>query len=235
MKKLLGLPVLMLSLSLMLSACSDDDDDDEPMPVSVSYQVEVYNISNNQPLTPLAVVLHGADYSPWSLASAASAGLEQLAEGGDPSAFIAEADAAADVYATATGEGVFTPGASSQVMISAQQHSDMRLSLATMLANTNDAFTGVAKLDIRDLAMGESKSMMLKVMDAGTEDNSEATGTIPGPADMGTGYESARDDMLDKVRIHAGVLSVDEGLSSSVLNESHRWNGPVAKVVVTRM
>lgn len=236
MKNMIRLPLIALALSGLLTACSDDDDDnhmDEPQ--MMDFQITVHNLSANQPLTPSAVVLHQPGYSAWALGSQASNELEQLAEGGDTSAFIAAADADTMVYAAAAGSAVFLPGSNSTINISAVASNDMTLSLASMLANTNDAFAGVTGIDVAGMTSGQSKSVMLKVMDAGTEANSEAVGTIPGPADGGSGYDMARDDMLDKVRIHAGVVSMDDDLSGSVLDETHRWNGPVAKLVITRL
>lgn len=236
MKNMIRLPLIALALSGLLSACSDDDNDDHmDEPQMMDFQITVHNLSANQPMTPAAVILHQPGYSAWALGAQASNGLEQLAEGGDTSAFIAAANADAMVYATAAGGAVFLPGSSTSINISTMLSNDMTLSLASMLANTNDAFAGVTGVDLSGLSAGQSKSVMLKVMDAGTEANSEAAGTIPGPADGGSGYDMARDDMLDKVRIHAGVVSMDDDLSSSVLDESHRWNGPVAKMVITRL
>lgn len=239
MKDLIRLPLMLLVFSGVLSACSDDNDDNSSggmnEPQMVTYQVTVYNLSENQPLTPPVVLLHQPGFSPWALGSQASAGLEHLAEAGHTSELITEANADAMVYATTAGSAVFLPGGSTTVDISAMPSSDMTLSVASMLANTNDAFAGIAGLDLSAMAAGQSKSVMLKVMDAGTEANTEAAGTIPGPADGGTGYDMARDDLLDKVHIHAGVVSLDDDLSGSVLDESHRWNGPVAKLVVTRL
>ncbi|WP_455212459.1 spondin domain-containing protein, partial [Kaarinaea lacus] len=186
MKDLIRLPLILLMVSGVLSACSDDSDDngmDEPQ--MIDFQVTVHNLSANQPLTPLAVVLHQPDYTPWALGSQASDELEQLAEGGDTSAFINSASADAMVYATAAGSAVFLPGNSSTINISAMPSNDITLSIASMLANTNDAFTGVTGLDVSGMNAGQSISVMLKVMDAGTEANTEAAGTIPGPADGG--------------------------------------------------
>ena len=236
MKDLIRLPLVLLLLSGVLSACSDDNDDhgmDKPQ--MMDFQITVHNLSANQPLTPLAAILHQPGYSPWALGNPASNGLEQLAEGGDTAAFINAADADNMVYATATGSAVLLPGNSTSINISAMASHDMSLSIASMLANTNDAFTGVTGLDLSGMSAGQSKSVMLKVMDAGTEANSEAAGTIPGPADSGNGYDMARDDVMDKVHIHAGVVTMDDDLSSSVLDESHRWNGPAAKLVITRL
>ncbi|MDH5377698.1 MAG: spondin domain-containing protein [Gammaproteobacteria bacterium] len=215
-----------------LTACSDSGDDEEGMS---RFQIRVSNVSANQPLTPVAVVLHQSGYQAWSLGSAASNGLEKLAEGGDTADFLAAANADATVSSTAVGTGVIVPGASETITIAATEKTGFRLSLASMLANTNDAFTGFVNHSVSSMKVGESHTVYAKVYDAGTEANSEASGTIPGPADGGTGFDASRDDLIDKVTIHAGVVSVNDDLASSVLTESHRWNGSVAKIEITRM
>ena len=102
-----------------------------------------------------------------------------------------------------------------------------------MLVNTNDAFTGVNAGPIGDLEVGESKTFLSQPWDAGTEGNIETAATIPGPAGGGEGYNMARDDQ-DFIAVHLWVVTEDDGLVTSVLDESHRFLGPVARFVLTR-
>ena len=111
----------------------------------------------------------------------------------------------------------------------------LSLSLATMLVNTNDAFTGVNSTDLSGLAVGETVSMRAIAYDAGTEADSEGPGTIPGPADGGEGFNAARDDEADRVSMHPGVLSAADGLATSVLTEQHRFDNSVASISITRV
>ena len=76
--------------------------------------------------------------------------------------------------------------------------------------------------------------MILPVLDAGTEANSEAAGTIPGPADGGEGYNAERDD-ADLVSFHPGVVSADDGLMMSALTSAHRFDNPAVKLSITRV
>ena len=103
-----------------------------------------------------------------------------------------------------------------------------------MLVNTNDAFTGIDQLDFSGLAVGDSLTRQLAVYDAGTEYNDELAGSIPGPADGGEGFNALRDD-LDKVSRHPGVASVDGSNPDSALDQSHRFDGPVASLTITRI
>lgn len=218
---------------LTLSGCFHDEADDD-MATQATYEVTVYNITNGQPLTPLGVVVHESGYMPWMLGEAVSTGLETLAESGDPSGFLAEADADAEVAMSASSiNGPFGPGNSETVSITVEHTASLQLSVASMLANTNDAFTGVRNWDISGLAVGDSASTMTHVFDAGTEANTETMGTMPGPAAGGEGFNSTRDD-LDRLTIHSGVVTADDGLATSALDESHRWLGQAAKIVVMR-
>ncbi|NRA62778.1 MAG: hypothetical protein HRU25_18160, partial [Psychrobium sp.] len=56
----------------------------------------------------------------------------------------------------------------------------------------------------------------------------------PGPVAMGTGFDAARDD-INLVTMHAGVVSSDDGLMSSVLDQSHKFDSIVARVTIERI
>ncbi len=56
-------------------------------------------------------------------------------------------------------------------------------------------------------------------------------GTIPEPADSSTGFDALRDD-VDFVTYHSGVVSADDGLSSSVLTQAHRFDNPAVKLII---
>jgi len=58
---------------------------------------------------------------------------------------------------------------------------------------------------------------------------------VPGPAAGGEGFNVTRDDLVDRVTVHAGVVTRDDGLSTSALDVSHRFDNPVARIVVTRI
>jgi hypothetical protein len=247
--------VVSLSVALMLSACSEDDDPDltlDDFQTSASYEITVTNLTNGQPLTPVASVLHRPGYQAWNVGKAASEGLEQLAEGGDTTAFLAEADVDLNVITSGSGSTPFGPGASQTVVMTVTTHdqqelenatAQLHLTAATMLANTNDAFAGVIGWDVSGLAAGDSMSRLMVAHDAGTEANTETIATIPGPASDnngdgngdGEGFNGVRDDLGNFVTVHSGVVTADDGLVTSALNESHRWLGPVAKITIERI
>lgn len=229
--------VAILSLTLFLGACSDDDDDEVvvtpdpdpvPMPVDVSYEVTVTNLTYGQPLSPVGVALHDEGQF-WMVGETASTELEYLAEGGDNSQLLG----LSVVNASASGDAPFGPGASQTVTVTIEDTTDSKLSLVTMLVNTNDAFTGLNAIDLSGLMVGDSWSSYAGVYDSGTEANSEMAGTIPGPADGGTGFDAARDD-VDFVGKHPGVVSQDDGLATSVLTQAHRFDNPAVYITITR-
>jgi len=222
-------------LTLGLTACSDNDNDvpppvDPPIetPMEYSYSLTLTNLTYSQPLSPVAVSLHG-DAKMWQVGQAASVALEKLAEGGDNADFIA----LENNLATTTAESPTLPGTSVTVNISTMDPAATYLTVATMLVNTNDAFSGLTGVDISTLTLNQEKSWRLNVYDSGTEQNNEAAGTIPGPADGGVGYDSTRDD-IDLVGYHSGVVSKDDGLPSSVLTQAHRFDNPAVKLTITR-
>ena len=211
------------------SSSSSDSDSDS----SRDYEVTVYNFSHNQPLSPIAIVAHDDSYSAWSVGEAASVGLERLAEDGDNSVFIGDELDGKEAIGV-SGTDAVEPGGAQTIEISIESDDQDYLTIASMFVNTNDAFVGIGGIDVSSLEEGESMTLTAPIYDAGTERNTEAAGTIPGPADGGAGFDAARDDIADKVSRHAGVVSADDGLSTSVLDQSHRFDNPGMKITITR-
>lgn len=222
-------------LLLLLGACGSNSNNrslpSETMLIPTqSYRITISNLSYAQPMSPVAVILHNNGYRGWTLGGAASDALEQLAEGGDNSAFIDAADAILKV----SGEGIIMPGATEDFDLVVNEMPELQLTIVSMLVNTNDAFTGITGADLTQLGVGESQVIELPVYDAGTEANMELMGSIPGPADGGVGYDAMRDD-VDYVAGHPGVVGSANGYSESVLDESHRFDAPLALLTVTRV
>ncbi len=133
------------------------------------------------------------------------------------------------------------------------------LTLIAGLIYTNDGFTGITNLSLADLAVDEQKFEYLSAYDAGTEANTETEETVRGFQDFevdedgelvldedgdpvpitGFGYDPVRDDEVDLVTIHPGVISKDETdpakqIAASALDQSHRFKQPVAKIIIER-
>lgn len=230
--------------ALLASACGSDNRQipapvppPPPPPAMASFEVTVTNLTNAQPLSPVAVIAHQAGYAVFSIGTAATAGLETLAEGGDNSALIAEATADAMVIATAAGAAAIGPAGSETITIQVLESElpGLTISTSTMLVNTNDAITGINGVAVGSMAAGDTVSLQSIAYDAGTEANTEAAAHIPGPAGGGEGFNAARDDLADRVAMHSGVVSQDDGKASSDLTGQHRFDNPVAIVRIARI
>lgn len=223
--------------ALLLAACSDDDDNPAPPPATIDFQVTVSNLAANQPLSPVAIVMHNDDWRAFSTGSPASVELEDLAESGSPNAFIGAADADANVMATTNGSAPIGPGGSETFDISVVEstHGTLRLSVVSMLVNTNDAIATINGNDISGLAATERYTADAITYDSGTEANSETAATIPGPVADGEGFNAARDDIRDEVHVHAGVVTAQDGLLTSALDGTHKWDHPAMRVTIERL
>ncbi len=234
-----------LVLAFTLVGCSSDDPirplpgSSEPAPVPppvlVSYDVTITNLTTAQPMSPIALVAHEPNYQLFTIGESVSLGLEQVAEAGDNSLLLDEANEAG-AFVVTSGEGLLTPSASETISftITDVQSRRAEVSLATMLVNTNDAITAAKNIRLNGMAVGDTLSLTTLSYDTGTEANSEAAGTIPGPADGGEGFNAIRDDIADRITLHGGVITADDGMVMSVLNQHHRWDNPVVHISITR-
>jgi hypothetical protein len=222
----------MIALAGTLAACSDSNDNDEstplPEPISYTFTVEVSNLTAGQPFSPIAVIAH-TEGSLWKIGEPATTALERMAEGGDNSVLLQFGSAIANI----SSEAPVAPGTQTTLTLTTDSLEALKLSLSTMMVNTNDGFTGLNAMDVSSLAVNETLTHFTLAYDAGTESNSESSGTIPGPADGGEGFNEARDD-VNVVAMHPGVVSQHDGLTRSVLNSEHKFDNPLAKVVITR-
>lgn len=216
-----------------------------------AFNVTVTNLTHGQPMAPSAIVVHEPGYNMFVSGQPASLGLEGLAEGGSPAMVLSEAQDAIQYLDAVSTAGINGPGNTTEVMTVLVPELDLdnvRLSVATMLVDTNDAFAGFNAVDISNMAVGDSMTFIAPAWDAGTEANTETAATMPGPAagaagggGAAAGFDAARDDIVDAVRIHAGVVTNEnamdasmEGLSTSVLNQSDKFDNPTARVVISR-
>lgn len=208
-----------------------------PAAVTATFEVTVTNLTNAQPLSPVAVIAHQNTFPVFTIGSPASGGLELLAESGDNSLLLTDAMAVAGIGDTASGAAPIGPAGSETVSltIDASTLGLMTISVSTMLVNTNDAITGVNAVPLADLQAGDSVSMRSNAYDAGTEANTESAAHIPGPAGGGEGFNAARDDIADRVAMHPGVVGQDDGFVASDLNGQHGFDNPVAQITIERI
>jgi len=233
------LSTLSVASVLLLSACNDDKKDDDKdmasdtdtmtdtmVETTASYKVDITNLTQGQPMSPFALIGHDSGML-FNIGEQSSTELEYIAEGGNTAMLLA----ASWVEESVTDSEALMPGSTVTLML---DDADVNyLSLVSMLVATNDGFTGVNGYDVSMLVSGDSVTLMGKVYDAGTEVNSEMAGTMPG-VNGGEGYNSERVD-TNIVTMHQGVVSVDDGLTQSVLTSHHRFDNPAIKVVITKM
>lgn len=227
--------------AVTLAGCGGSSNSSTPVPTptptptpapTYEYEVTVTNLTSNQPLSPITVLTHNDDYVPFTIGEPASAALEVLAEAGDNTDVLA----LSTNVNKASGSMPLGPGATETYTIETTE-TTLKMSVLSMLVNTNDAFTGLNSQDLTDYGVGDWKSFRLNVYDSGTEADTETAATIPGPATMGAGegFNAARDDRADQVTMHPGVVTQDDGLPDSVLVSTHRFDNLVAKVTVKRV
>ena len=227
MKKIvLLLAALTLSGLLTASALADDDDGDG----TKRWEVTIENLTppgpgapGSQPLSPQLFVVHSARADLWSVGDIASHPIAAIAE--DANNAVAEA-AFADlrgVRSVSTGAGGPIPSGQSRTYVVETRGRAGRLSIVTMLVNTNDAFTGLDSLRLR----GRSLSRHTAAYDAGSEKNNELAEFIPGPC---CGNAFVRDPEGALIRMHPSILGVGD-LSPAV----YGWDDPVAKITIERL
>lgn len=238
-----------ISLALVLAGCSGGSDPvpvtpPPPPPTTAIYEVTLVNLTAGQPLTPMVVAAHGDNYSLFKVGEAASVALERLAESGDGAQVLAQANDSKSVFAAAAAAGgPLVPGAGNKATVTLTVPltalPTLRISMASMLGNTNDAFAGLNAEAIGTLAVGATFNSRLIAYDAGTELNTETADTVPGPATASStgrreGFNATRDDVINTVHVHPGLVTKDDGLPTSALTQQHRWDNPVAILSVKR-
>jgi hypothetical protein len=205
------------------SAFADDDDD---MPRGATFEVTITNLTRAQVLTPALYVAHRPGYALFELGAPVSDGLAMLAETGDPTYAQAEAAASSGVLSAGADNAVIPPGKSRTITLRAFGPFK-RLTVAGMLATTNDAFYAVRGITLPRQGMVTEYAM---AYDAGSEANNELCSHIPGPP-CAPGTGNAREpDSVGFVHVHNGVHGVGD-LDPAMLD----WRGPVATISVRRM
>lgn len=204
--------------------------------------VEITNITNGIVFTPPFVSAHTADAHIFRVGEEASAGLQLIAECGSSATLKTDLDAMG--ANTADAAGPVTPGSSVSIELTTSATNN-RLSLATMLLPTNDAFSGLDSIEIP--RRPGTYTYYADAYDAGTEANDEIVATeacapgVPGfplefPGFKGTGGTGvAGADTNTWIHIHRGNLG-DADLSggmSDVDSTVQRWQNPVLKITVT--
>jgi Spondin_N len=188
------------------------------------WQVTVENLTpaGSQPLSPPLVVVHSPRADVWSVGSIANHGVAAIAEDANntPLEEALPQVRGVDSVFTVPG-GPIPPGHSSSFEVETRGRFE-RLTLLTMLVNTNDAFTGLDSLRVR----GQGEVIETIAYDAGSERNNELAGFIPGPC---CNNPFVRDPEGALIRPHDGIIGVGD-LDPAV----YGWPEPAAQITITR-
>ena len=219
MRRLSFLLVPVLIASALLSASANARADD----ATKTWRVTITNLTSAQPLSPPLFAVHTNKVDVWSVGSVASPGVAAIAEDADNSTLTAALTGAPGVRSVKTGVGgPIAPGTSRTYAVETRGKHN-RVSVLTMLVNTNDAFTGLDSFRLR----GHGSSLATMAYDAGSERNNELRSHIPGPC---CNNPFVRDPEGALIRHHEGITGRGE-LSPAVYD----WADPAARITIERV
>ena len=191
-----------------------------------TYRVTITNLTRGQVITPPAVVAHRGGFKLFQVNGEASEGLAVLAETGNPGPLADEVVLAPGVAAVETGAGPIPPGHSAEVVITADRRARL-LSVAAMLATTNDAFAAVRGLRLP--RRGGQAGTRAVAYDAGSEANNEDCDFIPGPpCNAANARETAGAEGF--IHIHNGVHG-----GADLVPADLDWRNPVMQIDVVEI
>ncbi len=190
---------------------------------SITYRIAITNLTKGQPLTPPVIAVHKGNLDLYTLGTTASTGLSELAKDGITATLVSELEVVDNVVNIIVGGGLILPGTTVEIDVIGQE--DLSISLASMLAKTNDAFIGGKNIALRRIN-NKAISQLLSVYDAGAEENNEDCNYIPGCGNPEV-------DTLENegfVHPHPGVYGIAD---LNVMTDAIASVG--AKITITRM
>lgn len=209
----LGLAAVMLLAVLLLPAAALARGN------AAMYEIKIDNLTSNQIFSPPVVISHDSSYRLFQKNHHASRELRLIAESGNTGPAAMRATYSRRVFDVKTADGPILPGQSATFTVRSPRGS--RLSLATMLVQTNDGFAGVDSMWLRGL---RTRMYNLRAWDAGTEANNEMAAYVPGPPFGGM----MRAPTNQRIKYHRGIQGTAD-IDATV----YGWSGAVAKLTVT--
>jgi Spondin_N len=229
-RTLLVLVAGVAAAAVLTGSATADDDDDDGGSATKTWQVTVANLSpqgpgapGSQPLSPPLFVVHSNKADVWSVGDVASHGVAAIAEDANNAVLESALPAQPGVKTVFTGAGGPIPSGQSRTFTVETSGQFNRLSLVTMLVNTNDAFTGLDSLRLR----GDGGTHMTISYDAGSELNNELESHIPGPC-CNNPFVRAPEGAL--IRPHQGITGAGD-LDPALYD----WPEPVAGITIQRI
>jgi hypothetical protein len=226
---LVVLSVLAAAALVTGSATADDDDDDGG---AKTWQVTVTNLTparaaagppGSQPLSPPVFVVHSRKADVWSVGDIASHGVAAVAEDANNAVLESALATLPGVKSVFTGAGGPIPSGQSRTFTVETNGRFDRLSVVTMLVNTNDAFTGLDSLRLS----GRRETLSTIAYDAGSERNNELRSHIPGPC---CNNPFVRDPEGALIRPYEGITGRGQ-LAPAVYD----WDDPAARITIERV
>jgi hypothetical protein len=239
----------MIALAVLAVACTDTEPQTGPLLGASAgvgnasdgaarvYEVTIENLTTGQPFSPGVFVTHTARESLFTVGGAASEGLRQIAENGDPSTAVSMLSGASGLADVATVDAPIHrlggPGGSSYSFTIEARANANRLSGAVMLICTNDGFVGLDGVKLPGGFRPVSYTPM--AYDAGTEVNEESLASIVPPCfaigpTTGETAENARTAEGGTVQPHPGIVG-----GADLDPATHGWTYPVASVTIQRV
>lgn len=200
-----------------------------------AYQITFKNLTSNaaatgaataqtgQRLSPPVFITHSADYTGYTVGQAAPETIWRIAEGGNRSFLLGEANALVGTSVRSVVAPLSAPLPQQDavtVMVNADASHHL-LSFASMLGWTNDGFIGVSGLDLSTIT--GTVTINLYGYDAGSEKNNEANGFLGA-----LGLGNARDPEGGLITTHLGIRGD--------ANAPAAWNwlpGPAASLTIS--
>ena len=219
------LSVVLKTLLIMCAAIAPMAHADDDGPVVRRYAVTITNIMHGQNLAPPSIIAHNSEYKLFSLGGTATPGLTALAETPSGALLLSEASALPSVYSTALSNAVIPPGGSQTLYIETTKEFS-ELTVATMLATSNDAFMAA-----RNIPLPRKGSIVVEAdaYDAGTEANSTSCAYVFGPPCNDLRHNPARAEGF--IHIHPGVPVGSGGFDPLI----HDWRNPVTQIEIKRV
>ncbi len=216
--------------ALVAGAAMADGDDGDDDGKGKTWRVTITNLTppgpgapGSQPLSPPLLVVHSKRADVWSVGEIASHGVAAIAEDANNGPLESALPHVDGVASVATGAGGPIPsGQARSYMVETSGRYD-RLSIVSMLVNTNDAFTGLDSLKLK----GHGSTQMTMAYDAGSERNNELKSSIPGPC---CGNPFVRDPEGALIGPHAGITGAGE-----LAPATYGWHGAAARITIERV
>jgi hypothetical protein len=218
MKRIMLALLAAVVLAVPTAAWSDDDGGTR------AWNVTVTNLTRpgSQPLSPPLFVVHSHRADVWSVGEIATHPVAAIAEDANNApaeSALPDLPGVRDVFTGAGGP--IPPGTSRTYTVETRGNFD-RLTVLTMLVNTNDAFTGLDSLRVG----GRGETLQTGAYDGGSERNNEDADFIPGPC---CNHPFVRDPEGELIRMHEGIKGTGD-LDPAV----YGWSDPVARIRIVR-